>query len=76
MEARGEVVTISPDGRRLETSILQYDRATDRIVGPADFRWRTPEQDVEGEGFTTDPELRNVQTTRLRGTLGRVPVDQ
>jgi LPS export ABC transporter protein LptC len=76
MEARGDVVTISPDGRRLETSILQYDRATDRIVGPADFRWRTPEQDVEGEGFTTDPELRNVETTRLRGTLGRVRVDQ
>jgi hypothetical protein len=69
-------VTISPDGRRLETSILQYDRATDQIVGPAAFRWRTPDQDVEGEGFTTDPELRNVQTTRARGALGRVPVDR
>jgi LPS export ABC transporter protein LptC len=76
MEARGDVVTISPDGRRLETSILQYDRATDQIVGPAAFRWRTPDQDVEGEGFTTDPELRNVQTTRARGALGPVRVDQ
>lgn len=76
MEARGNVVTISPDGRRLETSILQYDRARDLIVGPAAFRWTTPEQDIEGEGFTTDPELRNVQTNRARGALGRVPVDR
>lgn len=76
MEARGNVVTISPDGRRLDTSVLQYDRARDLIVGPAAFRWRTPEQDVEGEGFTTDPELRNVQTDRARGAIGRVRVDQ
>jgi LPS export ABC transporter protein LptC len=76
MEARGDVVTISPDGRRLETSILQYDRARDLIVGPAAFRWTTPEQDIEGEGFTTDPELRNVQTNQARGALGRVPVDR
>jgi LPS export ABC transporter protein LptC len=76
MEARGDVVTVSPDGRRLETSVLQYDRAQDLIVGPAAFRWRTPTQDVQGEGFTTDPELRNVQTTRARGALGRVRVDQ
>lgn len=76
MEARGDVVTLSPDGRRLETSVLQYDRASDRIIGRAAFRWRTPEQDVEGEGFITDPELRNVETTRARGALGRVRVDQ
>jgi len=76
MEARGNVVTISPDGRRLQTSILQYDRGRDLIVGPAAFRWTTPEQDIEGEGFTTDPELRNVQTNRARGALGRVPVDR
>jgi len=76
MEARGDVVTLSPDGRRLETSILQYDRQRDLIIGPAEFHWTTPDQDVVGEGFTTDPELRNVQTTRARGALGRVPVDQ
>jgi len=76
MEARGDVVTISPDGRRLETSVLQYDRSRDRIIGPAAFRWTTPEQDMEGEGFTTDPELRNIETNQARGALGRVRVDQ
>lgn len=76
MEARGDVVTITPDGRRLDTSILQYDRTRDLIIGPAAFRWRTATQNVEGEGFETDPELRNVQTTRARGALGPARVDQ
>jgi LPS export ABC transporter protein LptC len=76
MEARGDVVTVSPEGNRLETSVLRYERDRDLIVGPAAFRWRTPEQDVEGDAFTSDPELRNVQTTRARGALGRVPIDQ
>lgn len=76
MEARGDVVTVSPEGNRLETSILQYDRVRNEIVGPAPFHWTTPDQDVEGDAFTSDPELRNVQTTRARGALGRVPVNQ
>lgn len=76
MEARGDVVTVTPEGNRLETSVLRYERDANLIVGPAAFRWRTPEQDVEGEAFTSDPELRNVQTTRARGALGRVPINQ
>ena len=76
MEARGDVVTVNPEGNRLETSVLQYDRGRNLIVGPAPFHWRTPEQDVRGDGFTSDPGLRNVQTTRARGALGRVPVNQ
>jgi LPS export ABC transporter protein LptC len=76
MEARGDVVTVSPEGNRLETSVLRYERDRNLIIGPAAFRWRTPEQDVEGEAFTSDPELRNVETTQARGALGRVPIDR
>jgi len=76
MEARGDVVTLSPDGRRLETEMLQYERSTDRIVGPVRFRWTTPDQDVVGEAFTSDPELRNVQTVRARGLLGPVDIER
>ena len=76
MEARGDVVTVSPDGNRLETSLLQYDRARNLIIGPERFRWTTPEQDVVGDAFTSDPQLRDVVTTRARGALGRVPIDQ
>jgi LPS export ABC transporter protein LptC len=76
MEARGDVVVVSPDQRRLETTVLKYERSADRIVGPEPFVWITPEQRVEGDAFTSDPEIRNVETTRARGSLGRVRVDQ
>lgn len=76
MEAEGDVVTVSPDNRRLTTSVLRYERATDQIVGPEPFVWTTPEQRVEGDGFVSDPEIRNVQTTRARGALGRVRIER
>jgi len=76
MEARGNVVALSPDGRRLETSVLRYSRTRNEIVGPEAFVWITPEQRVEGDAFTSDPDLRNVQTTRARGAIGRVQIDR
>ena len=76
MEARDDVVVTTPDGRRLETSILQYKRKDDRIIGPARFHWTTQDQDVIGEGFTADPELKDVRTQRVRGDLGTVKVDK
>jgi len=76
MEARDNVVVTTPDGRRLETSILEYDRAKDLIIGPAQFHWVTRDQDVLGDGFTSDPDLKNVQTERVRGALGPVRVDK
>lgn len=76
MEARGNVVVVSPDSRRLETTVLRYERATNRIIGPEPFVWITPEQRVEGDAFVSDPEIRNVETTRARGDIGRVRIDQ
>jgi LPS export ABC transporter protein LptC len=76
MEARGDVVAWSPDGRRLTTSVLRYDRRTDQISGPEPFVWTTPQQRVEGEAFTSDPDLRNVHTTRARGAVGRVQIER
>jgi LPS export ABC transporter protein LptC len=76
MEARDDVVVTTPDGRRLETSILQYDRKRDLIIGPAQFHWTTSDQNVVGDGFESDPELKNVQTRHVRGALGPVRVDK
>ncbi len=66
MEARGNVVAVTPDGRRLTTSILRYDRASNRITGPAPFVFDAPDRHLEGESFTADPDFRNVVTTRPR----------
>jgi LPS export ABC transporter protein LptC len=76
MEARGDVVVVSPDNRRLETTVLRYERANDRIVGPERFLWVTPEQRVEGDAFTSDPEIRNVETQGVRGDIGRVRIER
>jgi LPS export ABC transporter protein LptC len=76
MEARGNVVVLSPDNRRLDTTVLRYERAANRIIGPEPFVWTTPEQRVVGDAFTSDPAIRNVETTRARGDIGRVRIEQ
>jgi LPS export ABC transporter protein LptC len=73
MEARGDVVAVTPDGRRLETSVLVFDRARQKISGPSEFRFCAPDRQLEGDGFTSDPEFRNVETIRpRRGRMGEV----
>lgn len=70
MEARGHVVAVTPDNRRLTTSVLRYDRSTDQISGPSAFVFDAPDRHLEGDGFTADPDFRNVVTTRpRRGTV-------
>jgi LPS export ABC transporter protein LptC len=76
MGAQGDVVVVNPDDRRLTTTVLRYERRTDQIIGPEPFVWTTPVQRVEGDAFTSDPELRNVQTTRARGDIGRVEIER
>lgn len=73
MEARDDVVGVTPEKRRLTTSVLKYHKATQSIEGPADFVFDAPDRHLEGEGFTSDPDFRNVVTKRpRRGTLGTV----
>jgi len=71
MQARGTVVAVTPDGRRLRTSVLEYDRTRDRLSGPASFVFDAPDRHLEGESFEADPDFRNVVTTRpRRGRVG------
>lgn len=73
MEANENVVGVTPEQRRLTTSTLKYHKATNSIEGPADFVFNAPDRHLEGEGFTSDPDFRNVVTRRpRRGTLGTV----
>lgn len=70
MEAHGDVVAVTPDGRRLTTSILRYNKRLDQISGPAPFVFDAPDRHLEGDGFTADPDFRNVIATRpRRGTV-------
>jgi LPS export ABC transporter protein LptC len=77
MEARGNVVAVTPDRRRLTTSVLSYDRDTQSIVGPEDFVFDSPDRHLEGEGFTSDPDFKNVVTRKpRRGTIGKVELER
>lgn len=66
MEARGNVVAMTPDGRRLTTSILRYNSRTEEISGPEPFVFDAPDRHLEGAAFTADPDFRNVQAVEPR----------
>lgn len=70
MVARDSVVAVTPDNRRLTTCAIEYTDATDMISGPCDFVFDAPNEHLEGESFTADPDFRNV--TAVRPTAGTV----
>jgi LPS export ABC transporter protein LptC len=61
MEARGNVVVISEDGRKLETPQLRYDPGRNEISSDSAFVMTTPTDVVTGIGFTADPNLNTVK---------------
>lgn len=71
MEADSDVVAVTPDHRRLTTPVLRYNRGTDQISGPSEFVFDAPDRHLEGESFTSDPEFRNVLTTKPRRGIVR-----
>jgi LPS export ABC transporter protein LptC len=69
MEARGNVVVIAEDGRRLETPQLRYDPGRNEISGDSAFVLTRPEDVLEGIGFVTDPNLTRIRV--IRAARGR-----
>jgi LPS export ABC transporter protein LptC len=70
MEATGNVVVVSPDGRRLATEVLRYENATNLIVTDRHFTFDRGTEHLEGNSFRSDPDFRNVVTDRPRGVSG------
>jgi LPS export ABC transporter protein LptC len=70
MEANGNVVVVSPDGRRLTTERLRYDNATNQLSTDRHFTFDRGEEHLEGNSFRSDPDFRNVVTDRPRGVAG------
>ena len=67
MVARTNVVGTTPDGRRLTTSELTYDRLGNRLKSDEAFVFDSADEHLEGSGFTADPDFRNVRATDIRG---------
>lgn len=73
MRAMDSVYAITPDGRKLRTSILDYKKGSNEISGPNAFIFDGPNRHLEGESFTADPEFKNVVATKpSKGRLGTV----
>ena len=70
MEANGNVVVVSPDGRRLATERLRYDNASNQISTDRHFTFDRGDEHLEGNSFRSDPDFRNVVTDRPRGVAG------
>ncbi len=69
VEGRGDVVVTSTDGRRLTSPHLVYERSVNQITSDTNFTFTEPGRTLEGVGFRSDPQLRNVQV--LKGAKGR-----
>lgn len=68
MEARGDVVVVSEDGRRLSSPQLRFDQARNEISSDSAFVLTEPGRRLEGVGFISDPDMNNIRV--LKGTKG------
>lgn len=74
MEARKNVLVVAKDGRRLRTEHLTYAQSRNEISSDSAFVMTEPNgRRLEGVGFTSDPDMRNVRVLKAaRGTAGVV----
>jgi LPS export ABC transporter protein LptC len=69
MEARGNVVVVrDKDGGTMRTDVMNYNQARNEVSSDKAFVFDAPDRHIEGRGFTSDPEFRNVTA---KGPTGR-----
>ena len=68
MVARKNVVVVTEDGRRLTTPELIYNQQTNQISSDSPFVMTEPNRRLEGVGFRSDPDMKNIQI--LKGASG------
>ena len=76
LEARGNVVITTVDGRRLETPFVRYDQRANLISSDTVFTLTIPDgRVVHGIGFSSDPDLNNVVVVKqISGKAGAVTI--
>jgi LPS export ABC transporter protein LptC len=74
MEARKNVIVISEEGKRLETTQLAYNQTTNLISSDSAFVLTEPTRRVEGVGFVSDPNLTNFRILKLARGAGPIPL--
>ena len=73
MEGRGNVVVVTKDGRTLKSEVMRYSQSRNEVSSDKDFVFEaTGGQHIEGEGFTSDPEFKNLVAKHPKGTGGQM----
>lgn len=66
LEARGDVVITTIDGRRLETPYVRYDQRVNLVSSDSNFTLTDPDgRKLRGIGFTTDPDLNDLKVVKM-----------
>ena len=77
LEAWGNVVITSVDGRVLKTPMIRFEQSRNQVTSDSAFVLTEPgEREIRGVGFRADPNLSSVQVlqaTSGRGGTVRVP---
>jgi LPS export ABC transporter protein LptC len=68
LEAIGHVVVTSPDGRRLVTEHLIYDKQANQITVDTAFTFNSPTEQGAGDWMQSDVGFTNVRVRQPRGT--------
>jgi LPS export ABC transporter protein LptC len=71
MVATGHVDVTTPDGKRLRSEMLTYDKTANRISTDRHFTYDAGGDHVEGAAFRSDLEFKSIVTDRPRGTAGK-----
>jgi len=72
MQARGNVVVIrDKDGGTMRTEVMDYNQGSNQVSSNKPFVFDAPDRHVQGEGFTSDPEFKNITAKRPHGTGGQ-----
>jgi LPS export ABC transporter protein LptC len=71
LEARGNVVINTIDGRRLVTEQIKYDSRVNQISSDSAFVLTEEGREASGVGFVSDPDMNNLRVLRASRAKAR-----
>jgi LPS export ABC transporter protein LptC len=74
LEAKGDVVVVRNDGKRLTTPQLVYDQARNQFFTDTSFVLNEPERTFTGVGFESDPRMTNFRCLRACKVIAPVQI--
>ena len=77
LTATGNVMVVSDSGVVLWTEELLWDNNKQKIISNVPVKFATASDTLFGDSFVSDPDLRNYEIQRTRGTTRRlIPVEK